>query len=160
VAEEYLPIKVTLFGMKSMVQQLVTFVLHHWILCLAFLIIVGWLIKLEFGQEVRGIVLISPQQVVDALNRESAIVIDVRENQSFAKGHILGAINVPKSDLKQQSARLEVHKSKPVIVTDSTGQQLIAAATALRNMGFSNVKALRGGMASWQNANLPLDKNK
>ena len=138
--------------------QLFTFVLNHWTLWLALIVIMGVLIKMELANTVRGITLLSPQQVVDAMNRESALVMDVRNSQAFAKGHILGAINIAKDELSEQNARLEPHKAKPVIVTDNNGQQLINTATKLRKLGFSNVRALRGGMVAWQNANLPLAK--
>jgi rhodanese-related sulfurtransferase len=91
------------------------------------------------------------------INREDAIVVDVREPGLYAAGHIIGAKNVPLSRL-DGAPELAKRKQKPLIVYDDGGDIAIKAAAALRKQGFANVVNLAGGLPAWQQAGLPLEK--
>jgi len=92
------------------------------------------------------------------INREDAMVIDVREPAEFAKGHILGAKNIPVSQLPSRLAELEKHKSKPLILACETGKRSGDALAALKTKGFDRAYNLAGGVAGWQQACLPVEK--
>jgi rhodanese-related sulfurtransferase len=97
-------------------------------------------------------------EATQLMNREDALVIDVRDADAYAKGHILGAKSVPLADLARRSGDLEKHKSKAVIVSCQNGDRSAAAAATLRQKGFSRVHPLNGGFAAWQHAGLPVEK--
>ena len=101
---------------------------------------------------------VSTLEATQLMNREDALVIDVRDADAYAKGHILGAKSVPLADLARRSGDLGKHKSKAVIVSCQTGDRSAAAAATLRQNGFSRVHPLNGGFAAWQQAGLPVQK--
>ena len=101
---------------------------------------------------------VSTLEATQLMNREDALVIDVRDADAYAKGHILGAKSVPLADLARRAGDLEKHKSKAVIVSCQNGDRSAAAAATLRQNGFSRVHPLNGGFAAWQHAGLPVEK--
>lgn len=138
-------------------SQLLEFVVNHWYLFLALVVIVGLLIhNLLVGD--RGS--IDPLGATEMINRQDATVIDVRPAADFAKGHILNAVNVPMNGFKNQMAMLAKYKGKPIIVSCRSGAQSSAACSQLRKEGFQDVYNLKGGILSWQAANLPLTRKK
>jgi rhodanese-related sulfurtransferase len=92
------------------------------------------------------------------INREDALLIDVRDAAEYAKGHILGAKNVPLADLERRAAEFDKHKAKPVIVHCDTGSRATRALGVLKGRGFANVSNLAGGYGAWQQAGLPVEK--
>jgi len=92
------------------------------------------------------------------MNREDAVVVDLRPAADFAKGHILGARSVPLAELEKRAADLDKYKAKPVIVYCNTGNSSGASVALLRRNGFANVVNLAGGYAAWQQAGLPVEK--
>jgi rhodanese-related sulfurtransferase len=97
-------------------------------------------------------------QATQLMNREDALVIDVRAAEEFAKGHVLGARNLPLGELEKRAAELDKHKAKPVIVHCGDGNRAGGAVSVLRKAGFANVVNLSGGYAAWQQAGLPVEK--
>jgi rhodanese-related sulfurtransferase len=95
-------------------------------------------------------------QATHLINREDALVVDVREPGEYGAGHILGAKNFPLSRLGD--ADLAKRKDRPVIVycdgTDSSSK----AASLLRKQGLTRVVNLSGGLKAWQQAGLPVEK--
>jgi|SRR5579859_7275168 len=101
---------------------------------------------------------VSAHEATLMINRQDALVMDVRDSREFEKGHILNARNVPLSALEAGTADLPKQKSKPVIVSCENGDQSRRAAARLRKVGFERVFALAGGIAAWRQAGLPVGK--
>ncbi len=99
---------------------------------------------------------IGPQQAVMLINREAALVVDVREKKEFEQGHIAGAVNIPLAKLKQRMAELNKHKGKPKLVVCKMGQQSGAAVKSIEEAGHDNVVRLAGGIAEWTARSFPL----
>jgi rhodanese-related sulfurtransferase len=97
-------------------------------------------------------------QATQLMNRDDALVVDLRPADDYAKGHILGAKNVPLADLTRRAGDLEKYKTKPVIVHCGDGNRAGSGAALLRKNGFANVVNLSGGFAAWQQAGLPVEK--
>jgi rhodanese-related sulfurtransferase len=97
-------------------------------------------------------------QATQMMNREDALVLDLRPAAEYANGHILGARNLPFTELERRAGELDKHKSKPVIVHCADGNSSGAGAALLRKLGFANVVNLSGGYAAWQQAGLPVEK--
>ena len=101
---------------------------------------------------------VSTLQATQLMNREDALVIDVRDADAYAKGHILGAKSVPLAELGRRAADMAKHKAKAVIVSCQNGDRSASAAATLRQNGFARVHPLNGGFAAWQQAGLPVEK--
>jgi rhodanese-related sulfurtransferase len=105
------------------------------------------------GQEVGA------AEAVQLINRRDAVVIDVRDAADYKSGHITNARHLPESELDARAKELERVKSKPIIVSCGRGNRSPNVATRLRKLGFKEVFSLRGGLAGWQQANMPLEKS-
>ena len=105
------------------------------------------------GQEV------GPAEAVNLINRRDAVVLDVRDAADYKSGHITNARNVPEAEIDKRAKELEKVKAKPIIVSCGRGNRSAAIAGKLRKLGFAEVVTLRGGIAAWQQANMPLEKS-
>ena len=105
------------------------------------------------GQEV------DPAQAVQLINRRDAVVLDVRDAAEYKSGHITNARNVPEKELDSRTRELERMKAKPIIVSCARGNRSATVAGKLRKLGYNEVVSLRGGIAAWQQANMPLEKS-
>lgn len=92
------------------------------------------------------------------INTGNALVLDVRDPSEFAAGRIPKSKNVPLSELAKRFDELVRFKDKPVIVTCATGSRTSNALRQLKGAGFSDVYALKGGITSWREATLPVEK--
>lgn len=138
-------------------QQLIEFSLHHWELLLAFFAVLIVLIALEAHNRFTGFPQLSAHEITRLINREDALVLDIRDQSSFAKGHIIGSINIPEK-IENNIEKIKKYKTKPIIIVFSTGQTPAKTATLMQNQGFEDISLIKGGIASWQNAGLPLVK--
>ncbi|MCZ6871358.1 MAG: rhodanese-like domain-containing protein [Gammaproteobacteria bacterium] len=135
--------------------RLFEFIGNHIILASAFVVVLMLVVRNEVA---RGGKSVSPQQLVHMLNRDKAVVLDLRERKEFTEGHIIDAINIPQASLDSRINELEPYRERPVIVACKMGQQAGAAGNILRKAGFSNVMRLSGGMTGWRGDNLPVVK--
>lgn len=76
-----------------------------------------------------------------------AQLIDVREPQEFKRGHILGARNIPLTQLKQRL--IELRKDKPVYLYCQSGSRSARAAQLLHKHGYEDINQLKGGFKKW-----------
>jgi len=97
-------------------------------------------------------------EATQLINRQDALVLDVREQAEYAQSHILNSRLLPLSQIEARVGDIEKFKDKPVIVYCATGNRSSSAAAVLRKSGFSNVSNLSGGFAAWQQAGLPVQK--
>ena len=139
-------------------EQLIEFAGNHLLLVIAFFAILGMLAYHTASGG--GKSNIPPQLATQMINREDAVVVDVRPMADFNQGHIVNSINIPINSFKNQIKQLEKHKNKPVIVSCRSGSQSQAACRDLRKAGFEQTYNLRGGVMAWQSANLPLTKER
>ena len=101
---------------------------------------------------------VSPTQATLMINREDAVVLDVREAAEFAQGHIPNSRHVPIGQLEKRLTELEKLKDKPLIVNCASGNRSGSACAVLRKHGFARVVNLTGGVAAWDQAGLPLTR--
>ncbi|XKE45585.1 rhodanese-like domain-containing protein [Halomonas organivorans] len=139
-----------------MIDQLFEFVQNHPLLVGAFvLVLVAWIAYEIRNSSASGVTTGEATQLV---NREDAVVLDIREAGDFKAGHIAGARNIPQSRLDDRMGELEKFKSKPIIVVCKHGQSSGVALAKLTKAGFERVLKLKGGMSQWQADNLPVVK--
>jgi rhodanese-related sulfurtransferase len=138
--------------------QLGQFIMNHWELWLALVVVLALIYINELFTQKKRAAELSPQAAVHMINNESAIVIDLRDTDSFRSGHIIDAIRASVDDFNQQ--RMDKYKDKPLIFVCPKGLQSAPLATKLKQEGFKQPMVLAGGIAAWQNAELPLIKGK
>ena len=136
-------------------DRLFEFVVSHYILASLF---VAFLVAILVLESRRGGAKISAQGAVSLLNRDEAIVVDIRDRKEFGEGRITGSINIPLNSLKSRAAELSKHKDKQIIVADKMGQHSAMAVKQLNAEGYANVVRLNGGVGDWKASNLPLVK--
>jgi len=105
------------------------------------------------GQEV------GPVEAVQLINRRDAVVLDLRDAADYKSGHITNARHIPEGEIDSRMKDLEKMKAKPIIVSCARGNRSTNVANRLRKLGFGEVFSLRGGIAAWQQANMPLEKS-
>jgi rhodanese-related sulfurtransferase len=134
-----------------------TFIYHNWELFLALVVIIGLLLRATIGSGGggRGV---DPQEATRMINRDNAVVVDVREPSEVAEGRIVGSVHIPLGELENRIDELKKYSDRPIICNCRSGNRSARACSILRKNGFDNVHNLRGGIMAWQQANLPLSK--
>jgi rhodanese-related sulfurtransferase len=101
---------------------------------------------------------VSTLEATQLINRSDALVLDLRSAEDYAKGHILGAKNIPLADLERRAGELEKLKAKPLILHCADGNRTGGGISVLRAKGFDKAHNLAGGYAAWLQAGLPVEK--
>jgi rhodanese-related sulfurtransferase len=101
---------------------------------------------------------LSAAQATQLINREDALLVDVRDPGEFGAGHALGAKNVPVARIDDGTSDLAKKKDRPLVLYCDGGDRATKAAAALRKQGFTRVACLSGGIGAWQGAGLPVEK--
>ncbi|MFZ3117481.1 MAG: rhodanese-like domain-containing protein [Variovorax sp.] len=95
---------------------------------------------------------------VQLINRERAVMIDVRDAAEYAQGHATGARNVPFDQLEQKLPGTVKNKSVPVLLMCATGARAQRALATAKKLGYEQAQVVGGGLKSWKDANLPIEK--
>ncbi|MDK8463191.1 rhodanese-like domain-containing protein [Marinobacter sp. SS13-12] len=136
-------------------ERVFEFAVNHYILVSLF---VAFLLAILVLESRRGGAKISAQSAVNLINRDEAVVVDIRDRKDFNEGRITGAINIPLNSIKSRASELKKFKDKQIIVADKMGQHSAMAVKQLNAEGYANVVRLDGGIADWKGSNLPLVK--
>ena len=84
-------------------------------------------------------------------------IVDVREEKELTdKGYIDGMVNIPVRTLYENLDKLPTEMSAPIVVYCAVGHRGSIAMTALRLLGYTNVKSIAGGFNGWVKAGLPI----
>ena len=134
----------------------VKFLLDNWYWIVTALVSGGALMWPQL--RARGAGGVSPQEAVQLINREKAVVIDVCEPAEFAAGHVGGSRNLPLGSLDGAKG-LPSNKSQPLVVVCARGARAGRAASQLTKAGHQRVHVLSGGLAAWREAGLPVEKS-
>ena len=79
---------------------------------------------------------------VRELVEEDAFIVDVREEDEYAEGHLVNSVNIPLSELRERTD--EIPKDEPVYLHCRTAQRSYNAVLALQGMGYRNVTNISG----------------
>jgi len=134
-------------------DQLIEFVTNHVELTGIF---VALLAALWFTEKSRSGRSISPQEATLMLNRDEAVIVDVRDKKDYNEGKISGSVHIPFGNLKERVSELEKYKDKQIVLVDKMGQHSGMAGKTLQAAGFENVCRMTGGISEWSNSNMPL----
>ncbi len=101
-----------------------------------------------------------PVADAEAAIRDADVLLDVREAEEFAAGHLPGAIHASRGLLEFKlsgSPQLASRDLSCVIYCKTSGRAALAAV-AMREMGYLNVKSIAGGFDAWAAAGKPVHK--
>ena len=106
--------------------------------------------------EIKEIALADAPQAI----QESDVLIDVREPDEYASGHIPGAVHIPRGMLEfklSSDPQLGARDLKIVLYCKTSGRAALAAKT-LHEMGYLHVQSIAGGIEAWTEAGNPIAK--
>ncbi|ALN60373.1 rhodanese domain protein [Lysobacter enzymogenes] len=141
-------------------DELLAFAGRHLYLSLGLVGLTLALIYTETARLFRGYKALRPAELTQMINRDNALVIDLSAIGEFEKGHIPGSRSVQPSQFDPESKLLANAKQLPVVAVCRNGQASADAAKRLKKAGFEKVYWLDGGIAAWQQAELPLVKGR
>jgi len=122
------------------------------------MLVMAWvftLMMLIFTERQKGGKSASPAEATRMINKEDAVVLDIRGKKEFSAGHIANSLNMPLADLDRRMTELNPHKEKPIVVVCNMGQTAGTACRKLKAAGFNPVR-LSGGMTEWRGQNMPV----
>ena len=139
----------------QMVGQIFEFIGNHYILVSIFFFL---LVAFIINEGKQGGAAITPNNLVNLVNREGAVIVDIRDNKEFGNGHIAGAVNMPFGAIDSRVVELHPYKGKPIVLVCKMGQNSSAAGKKLIALGCQDIRRLSGGMMEWTSSNLPVVK--
>ncbi len=92
----------------------------------------------------------------EAKDASEYVLIDVREEDEYADGHLARAVNVPLSELETRFG--EITTEKPVVLVCARGGRSATAAQFLVTKGYKTLYNLDGGTLGWIKAGHPVEK--
>jgi len=141
-------------------EELLAFLGRNQMLSLILAGLTAAIVYNEISRLFRGFKALRPAELTVLMNRENALVVDLRPSADYGKGHIPGSKNVQMSQFDPESKQLAPAKELPIVLVCKTGSTAGDAAKRLKKAGFTNVFVLDGGIGSWQQADLPLVKGR
>ena len=106
----------------------------------------------------RNVGALTANSAVQLINRSKAVVVDVSTSAEFSAGHVNGAKNVPLEELESRLPTVVKNKSLPLILVCASGVRARRAEGIAKKLGYEQAQVLGGGLKSWKEANLPLEK--
>jgi sulfur-carrier protein adenylyltransferase/sulfurtransferase len=112
----------------------------------------------ELLQQIKGeIDEIDVSRARELLADSYAAVVDVRERDEWAEGHIPGAVHIPRGSLESRIEGVVPDRSQTVVVYCAGGSRSAFAAKTLEELGYGNVLSLAGGFTDWKRNGLPFE---
>jgi rhodanese-related sulfurtransferase len=134
--------------------------LQHNLLWAALAVASGLWLLVDFIRQQNDKTLLSPLNATLLINREDAVLVDVRPQGEFDQSHLPNAHSLPFADLERRSAELNKFRERPLILYCSSGSRAAAAIAALKKAGFPRLYNLRGGFFEWEKAGQPVSRKR
>src|SRR5690606_9706784 len=142
-------------------QEIMQFVSRHPVLSIAWIGLLVAVLFTTFKGLTSKIKVITRGEATRLINKEDAVVVDLRQRDDFRKGHIADAINLLPAENKANSiGRLEEAKTQAVIDVDRTGKQDQECGKRTHKARFEKRTVEKGGMSGWSRENIPLVRGK
>lgn len=138
-------------------QELITFVTNHPYLNLAAVVVLLLIMLIEFIRAKRNVFNINPTEATQLINHDNAVVIDIRQQETYRQGHIIDAQLMIPQEIRQNAKKLEKFRNRPIIVVSNLSNESQKIAALLLKQGY-NAYSLNGGMRAWNDAQMPLVK--
>jgi rhodanese-related sulfurtransferase len=88
---------------------------------------------------------------------ESYILVDTREDNEWARGHLPGAIHLGKGIIERDIEKTVGDKDTPIVCYCGGGFRSALVCDNLRKMGYTNAISLDGGFRGWTERGLPVE---
>lgn len=140
-------------------EQLVEFAGNNFILSAIWVVLAVMLIYSFVNSTFSPVKELGTHDATLQINKQDAVILDIRPAAEFKKGHILGARQLKPEEIREAKfEKLEKSKGTPIIVTCAMGSTARKTAMQLTKAGFPAVSVLKGGMNAWTGAGLPVSK--
>ncbi len=139
-------------------QEYIEFAGRHTMLFIALAAVVALIIMTELKRATKGYKEVLPSEAVRLINKENAMVIDIREVNEIEQGSIIDSNHVALSVLPEKLDSLSNNKDQPILVFCKTGNRSAQACKLLLKNNYTNVFGLKGGLTAWVNDQLPITK--
>jgi len=112
------------------------------------------------AEAAREVPFMSLAELNDRIGRNSGalVILDVREKDAYDKGHIAGALHLPRGQLELRTNSVLPDPTVKIITCCEFGKISTLAAATLRDLGYMRATALDGGMKAWSEAGYPLEQ--
>lgn len=87
---------------------------------------------------------------------EKIFLLDVREPEEFASGHIQGAVNIPVQTLPGRTGELPKDLNSKIVSICLSGSRSAYATMFLKVYGYNNISNLDFGMTGWKDRGFPM----
>lgn len=142
-------------------QEIMQFAGNHTMLSVAWVVLLAAVIFTTFQSRFSKVSEITRGEAIRLINKEDAVIVDLRNRDEYRKGHIANALNLAAADIKSGNlGELSGAKNKPVIVVCTNGTTSRDPADKLNKAGFERVYVLKEGITGWSGENLPLVRGK
>lgn len=94
------------------------------------------------------------KKAIDA--KEDCVLLDVRTQPEYTKGHIVGSTNLPVDEVVDKVEGLLPDKNKKIFVYCFSGSRSVLAVEAMVKLGYTNVYDLKSGILAWRAKGFPL----
>jgi rhodanese-related sulfurtransferase len=101
---------------------------------------------------------LTPLQVEELLLGQGALVVDLRDQATFRRGHIRGCLHVPFAELATRLQTPDPAARRPLVLVDETDALSHRALDLLTARGFDWLYVLKGGMRAWRRESRPVAK--
>lgn len=88
---------------------------------------------------------------------EPIVLLDIREGEDYQKGHIPGAISLPRGLLELKIDEVTTNPDASIVCYCGGGSRSALAALTLKQMGYSNPLSLSGGLRGWKEQGRPVE---
>src|SRR5262249_44786452 len=114
----------------------------------------GWVgdVAIETAGDVPSV---RPDAAPNWIAQHHAVVLDVREPDEYANGHVPAAVSLPQADLALELSR--VPRDRDVLVACRSGTRSVAATRFLRGLGYDRTVNLEDGTLGWIAAGNPIE---
>jgi thiosulfate/3-mercaptopyruvate sulfurtransferase len=134
-------------------ENVIIFVQQNIMFCISFVLILAIYIGFELTQAKKSKTGLSLSDAVLAVNKNKGLYLDVRDEETYKKAHIIGARNISFDELGTKHQKLVKNKSNPIVVYGDNAEK---AMLLLRKEGFEQVYTLKGGLSAWMQASYPV----
>ncbi|WP_100658061.1 rhodanese-like domain-containing protein [Alteromonas flava] len=140
-------------------EQIIEFAGNNFILSAIWVALVVMLVYSFVNSAFSPVKEVSTHDATLQINKQDAVVLDIRPPAEFKKGHILGSRQLKPEEVRAADfGKLEKYKDKPIIVACAMGHSARKTALQLVKAGFPQVSVLKGGINAWTGAGLPVSK--
>jgi rhodanese-related sulfurtransferase len=134
------------------------FLQNNWMLVLVMLASGGMLVWPLIGRRWSSMRDIGTAHATQLINRQNAVMLDLREPKEYEGGRVPASIQIPLSQLGSRGTELAKFVGRPLIAYCDRGDRSRSAAAALGKLGFTELYSLHGGLRAWADAGMPVEK--